>query len=107
MGMRAHLVAATMLLGAAAVAGCAPVPVERAERSCLEAARDASAPRGEIAMGVGTNGHSVHPMGRVSVSVSSDYLMQRDPAEAFDRCVLRRSGQMPTRPLHEQPGWRG
>lgn len=105
MTLRAH--PALALAFVAATAACAPVPVDRAERSCLLDAREARAPRGDIAIGLGTDGHSVRPMGRVSVSVSSDYVMGRDPSEVFNRCVLRRSGQMPTRPLQDQPGWVG
>ena len=39
--------------------------------------------------------------------MTSDYIMGRDPSEVFTRCVVNRSGQMPTRPLTAQPGWRG
>ena len=41
---------APALLGLAA---CGPVSVEQAERACLDAARDARAPRGEVGFGVG------------------------------------------------------
>jgi len=54
-----------------------------------------------------TDGHRVRPHTGISLSVSSDYVMGRDPADAFNRCVMRQSGQMPTRPLYDQPGWRG
>ncbi len=106
---RAHLVA-VMLLGAATVAGCAqqPVSVEQAEKICLAAAYDAtSGPRGNVAVGVGAGRHWSNSGVGVSVSMPMDQLMRRDPADAFAQCVKQRSGQMPTRPLHEQPGWRG
>ncbi|KGJ17584.1 hypothetical protein [Paracoccus sanguinis] len=100
-------------IGAAALgltlvlAGCGPVPVQQAERNCLDSARAAKGPRGEISVGVATDGHRVRPHTGISLSVSSDYVMGRDPADAFNRCVMRQSGQMPTRPLYDQPGWRG
>ena len=103
---RAHPALAALLLLGTGVAACGPVPVAQAERSCLQDARDATRPRSELALGIGTDGDDVAAFGGLSVSVSSDYIMGRDPAEVFTRCVQRRSGQMPTRPLHEQPGYR-
>ncbi len=94
------LLVPALLLGLAA---CAPIPVEQAERACLAAARDATGPRTEMGIGVGSHGARG---GFVSVGVSSDYIMGRDPAQVFENCVQRRSGQMPQRPLYEQPGWR-
>lgn len=92
----------------ASLAACGPVPVDQAERSCLRDARLAQHPRGSVTMGVGGgDGGGLHTMGRVSVEVSDDYIMGRDPSEVFTRCVINRSGQMPTVPLESQPGWRG
>lgn len=90
------------------LAGCGPVPVEQAERSCLRDAELAQRPRGEVAIGVGTGGRGgTSTVGRVGIEMTSDYIMGRDPSEVFTRCVVNRSGQMPTRPLPAQPGWRG
>ena len=86
-----------------ALTACAPIPVERAETMCLNDARLATGPRGTLGLGVGTDG----PRAVLDVTVSSDYLAGRDPAQVFAACVLRRSGQMPTRPLYDQPAWRG
>lgn len=86
------------------LAACAPVPVERAEQSCLEEARLARAPRGEVSVGVWSGGRVG---ASAQVDISSDFVIGRDPEEVFARCVLRRSGQMPTRPLDAQPGWTG
>ncbi|UFM66340.1 hypothetical protein LOS78_10375 [Paracoccus sp. MA] len=99
---RAAFLLAPALLGLAA---CAPaqIPVEQAERVCMVKALDARGPRTEVGFGVGSHGYRG---GFVSVDLSSDYIMGRDPAEIFNQCVLRRSGQMPVRPLYEQPGWR-
>lgn len=81
---------ALVLLG-----GCGPVPVEQAERFCLESARLAEQPRGEIGVGVGSDGNLA---GTLDLTVSSNWVLGRDPNEIFNRCVLQRSGQMPTRP---------
>ncbi|WP_258869663.1 hypothetical protein, partial [Paracoccus thiocyanatus] len=53
-------------------------------------------------LGVGSHGYRG---GFVSVDLSSDQILGRAPSEIFNRCVQRRSGQMPTRTLYEQPGW--
>ncbi|MDS9467204.1 hypothetical protein RGQ15_06410 [Paracoccus sp. MBLB3053] len=86
------------------IAGCAtaPVSVQEAEMTCLRDARDAVRPRTEIGLGVGSGGYRG---GYVGVELSSDYIMGRNPADVFDACVRRRSGQAPNRPLNEQPGW--
>lgn len=91
-----------------ALAACGPVPVEQAERACLRDAELAQRPRGSVTMGVGAgSGGWSGGFGRVELDVSSDYIMGRDPSAVFNRCVVNRSGQMPTRPLVDQPGWRG
>lgn len=91
----------------AGLAACGPVPVDQAEQSCLSNAESAIRPRGEVAVGAyGGNGGS-DIGGRVQLEISSDYIMQRDPSDVFNRCVLSRSGQLPTRALADQPGWRG
>ncbi len=94
-------------LGLIALSACAqpPVPVEQAEKMCLGAAYESSAgPKTEVGFGVGNHGIRG---GYVSVGMSADSLMGRDPAEVYARCVMKRSGQMPTRPLYDQPGWGG
>ncbi|QRZ13465.1 hypothetical protein JWJ88_02035 [Paracoccus methylovorus] len=95
---------APALLGLAA---CAPapvqIPVEQAEQVCMVQALDARAPRTQVGLGVGSHGRSG---GFVRVDLSSDQILGRDPAQIFNQCVQRRSGQMPTRSLYEQPGWR-
>lgn len=106
MAARAHPGLAAALLLAGGIAACGPVPVDQAERLCLQDARDATRPRSELALGIGTDGDDVSAFGGLSVSVSSDYIRGRDPAEVFTDCVKRRSGQPPTRPLQAQPGYR-
>lgn len=87
------------------LSACGPIPVEQAERQCLDEARAATGPRGEVSMGVGSNGHRSFTHTGVSVSVSSDWLMGKPPAEVFNRCVMQRAGRLPSRPLQDQPGW--
>ncbi|WP_268942202.1 hypothetical protein [Paracoccus benzoatiresistens] len=91
-----------------ALAACGPVPVEQAELTCLRDAELAVRPYTEVAVGVGSDfDGDTDAFGAVSVELSGDYLRGRDPSEVYDRCVLRRSGQPPRRPLAEQPGWAG
>jgi hypothetical protein len=94
---------APAVLALLALGACTPLSVEQAERACLDSARDATGPRTEMGVGVGSHGARG---GFVRVGVSSDYIMGRDPAQVFQNCVKRRSGQMPNRPLYDQPGWR-
>lgn len=96
------------LVLAGTLAACGPVPVEQAEVTCLRDAELAVRPRTNVAVGVGTNfDGDTRGFGSVSVDLSGDYLMGRDPSQVYDRCVQRRSGQPPRRPLTEQPGWTG
>jgi hypothetical protein len=85
------------------LAACGPIPVEQAERVCLDEARRAAGPTGKIGLGVTSDQGA---RARARVGISSDWILGRDPSAIFDRCVLQRSGQMPTRPLAAQPGWR-
>ncbi|WP_313135328.1 hypothetical protein [Paracoccus jeotgali] len=94
-----------LLAAPLALAGCAPMPLADAERVCLEDARAATGPQGKVGIGVASGRGGVRPFSRVEVSVSSDYIMGRDPAQAYDACVQRRAGQPPSRPLHDITGW--
>lgn len=108
MSRAAPLLTCTAVIAITALAACAPVPVAQAERSCLSDARLALGPRSEVSIGVGAvSGRGLRTTGHIGVAMSSDAIMGRDPADVFARCVMRRSGQMPTRPLYDQPGWRG
>lgn len=100
-GRGAHLALIPALLGLAA---CAPIPVQQAERACLSSVNNATGPRTEMGVGVGSGGFRG---GYVQIGVSSsDNIMGRDPSQVYANCVQRRSGQPPTVPLYEQPGWR-
>ena len=85
------------------LAACGPMTVAEAERQCLDRALLAKQPRGEISMGVRSDGKAAAGF---DISVSSDYLMGRDPSAVFESCVMAKSGQLPSRPLVQQPGWR-
>lgn len=86
------------------LAACGPIPVADAERACVERANLALHPRGEVGVGVNSHGQTA---AHLELNVSSDYLMGRDPSAVFNTCVQQKSGQFPTRPLYDQPGWRG
>lgn len=90
-----------VLLGLAA---CGPIPLAEAERICVDQARLAQQPRGELAVGVGSDGWA--DVG-FEVEVSSDYLAGNDPEAVYIACVRQRAGQMPSRPLSAQPEWTG
>lgn len=77
------------------LAGCAPIPLQQAERECYQSARLAQQPRGEIGLGLGSGGGRASG---VSIEVSSDFLLGRDPDQVYDSCVMNKSGQMPSRP---------
>jgi len=85
------------------LAACGPLSVAEAERQCLERARLAERPRGEVSVGMTSNGKAAAGL---DVTISSDYIMGRDPSAVFDSCVVGRSGEMPSRPLSQQPGWK-
>jgi hypothetical protein len=86
------------------LAACGPIPLTEAERICVQQARLAQQPRGELAVGVGSDGR---PDVGFEVEVTSDYLAGSDPEAVYITCVRQRAGQMPSRPLSAQPGWTG
>ncbi len=82
------------------LAACGPLPVDRAERLCLDSARLAERPRGEVGIGIGSDGRM---RAGGSVTIASDWVLGRDPSDVFAACVLDRSGRMPTRPYTAVP----
>ena len=86
------------------LAACGPIPVAEAERQCYDRARLAQQPRGEVAVGVNSNGKAA---GAVELSISSDFLLGKDPSAVYDSCVMAKSGQPPSRRLYDYPGWKG
>jgi hypothetical protein len=85
------------------LASCGPISVELAEKQCMERARLAAGPRGEIALGAGSNG----PVSAYRLEINSDFLTGRDPSQVFDTCVVSKSGELPRTPLYLQRGWKG
>ena len=86
------------------LAACGPISVQEAERQCYERARLAQQPRGEVAVGVNSDGKAV---GGLELTVTSDYIMGRDPSALYESCVMQKSGALPSRPLYDRPDWRG
>lgn len=95
---------AAALLALAFMASCGPITLAEAERQCFERARLAQQPRGQVAVGMNSDGKAA---GGLRLEVSSDYLMGRDPAQIFESCVMSKAGQAPSRPVYEMPGWKG
>lgn len=81
---------------------CGPISLQEAERQCFERARLAQQPRGEVAVGMNSAGRAI---GGLEVTVTSDYVMGRDPAAVFQSCVVGRSGETPSRQFHQMPGY--
>lgn len=96
---------AALMLGLGVVlAGCGPMSLAEAERQCLERARLARSPVTEVAVGIGSGGRVG---AAVDLTISSDYIAQRDPAAVYESCVMSRAGEPPSRPLYARPDWRG
>lgn len=79
---------------------CGPVPVELAEQRCLEQDQAASGPHGSVSIQMDNHGRVATG---VTLGLSTDYLAGRDPAQVYDNCVFRMSGQMPRQPLYTLP----
>ena len=94
-----------MLAAGLVLAGCAPVPVETAERQCLQQLRPKAPISGEAGMGVTSDGFRTKT--EVEVNLGSSIGGTTDPSAAFDACVYRKSGRMPTRPLYARTDWKG
>jgi len=86
------------------LAACGPMSVQQAERECLNRAQLAEKPRGQIRVGGSSTGKAT---GGLSLEVSSDYILGRDPSAIFETCVMSKSGEAPTRPLYDRPDWKG
>ena len=93
-----------ILLTPLVLVACGPIPVQQAEKQCLQRALLAKQPRGEVAVGVNSNGKAA---GSFDLTLSSDFLLGRDPSAVFDICVQQKSGQAPSRPLYSFPEWKG
>ncbi|NJM81504.1 MAG: hypothetical protein HC844_02555 [Tabrizicola sp.] len=85
------------------LAACGPIPLADAERQCFDRARLAKQPRGEVSVGVNSDGKVG---GGLKLAVSSDFLQGRDPSAVYDSCVMAKAGQPPSQPLFTRPDWR-
>lgn len=85
------------------LSACGPMPLAQAERECLQDARLAKQPRGQVAVVVNNKGQVATGL---TVGISSDYLAGRDPAAVYDSCVQRKAGVAPSRPLYSFPEWK-
>ena len=92
------------ILALALLAGCGPMTLAEAERQCFDRARLAQQPRGEVSVGMNSDGKAI---GGLELEVSSDFLTGRDPAAVFETCVMSKAGQAPSRPIYDMPGWKG
>jgi hypothetical protein len=87
-------------LGLLMLGACGPVPVEVAERQCIESAQLAQRPRGSVGIVADSNGNIGTSF---SIGISADYLAGKDPDQVYASCVYGRSGQAPTRPFSSRP----
>ncbi|MCB2137365.1 MAG: hypothetical protein KDE08_15725 [Rhodobacteraceae bacterium] len=88
--------AVAFLTLAAFPAACGPIPVERAERECYERAWLAESPRGMVKVGGGSRGGHAG----LDLSISSDFLLGKDPSAIYESCVYKKSGQPPRQPYY-------
>lgn len=94
---RTYLKGGALLVPLFLLAACAGMTSpEQAARICEERARAAAGPTGEFRISANSKGET---RTGVSVGVTSDYLLGRDPYQVYDACVRRKSGQGPIRPL--------
>ena len=78
------------------LAACGPVSPERVADQCEERARAATGPTGTIGVGVNSERGGVI---NGEISITSDFILGRDPFDVYDSCVRARTGQGPIRPL--------
>lgn len=86
-----------------ALAACGPISMADAERYCLDRAYGATGPHGEVAVGVAGG----KPSTRMTLDISTDALMGRDPSTVYNQCVLQKTGQPPSQPLYDRADWKG
>ena len=86
------------------LAACGPLTVAEAEHACAERAWYAEGPHGTAEIGVDSRGRVRSGVG---VTLTSDYIMGRDPSALYDACVFQKSGQPPTRPYYARSDRKG
>ncbi len=78
-----------------ALVACGQVHPDIAVDRCTERARLATGPGGSVGLGVGSGGLS----GNAGVTITSDFVLGRDPYIVYDSCFRQLTGAGPTRPL--------
>ena len=101
--MRAWLALPALAL----LTACGPLPVAVAEQQCLQAAREARGPTGTAGIGATSRNGTTRAATKLDVTISSDWIMGRDPSAVYETCVISKSGQAPSRPLSQRPDWKG
>lgn len=100
---RLRTIAGGGVVAALLLAACGPMTLAEAERQCFERARLAKQPRGEISMGVNSEGRAAAGL---ELNVGSDFLLGKDPSAVYEICVMQMAGEPPSRPLYMRPDWR-
>lgn len=88
------------LVALMSVTACGPIPVDVAERQCIEPAQLAQHPRGSVGIMADNHGNVGTTF---SIGISQDYIQGRDPDQVYASCVRGRSGQEPTVPFSSLP----
>jgi len=82
------------------ISACGPMDLDQAEKACIPDAQLAQHPRGSVALGMGSDGQAG---ASITLGLSADYLMHRNPNDVYAACVHQRAGQAPTRPFSAMP----
>ncbi len=88
--------ASIILVSGVCLVACGPVSPELAADQCEEKARQAAGPTGKAEIGINSNREATSS---ISIGVSSDFLLGKDPRQVYDDCVFQKTGQGPIRPL--------
>lgn len=87
-----------LALAGLVLAGCGPIPVSRAEDFCAERFAVAPPVKATAKAGLSSNGGTVTDF-EVEFAPSVTF---GDPSAAYTACVVRKSGEYPTRPLYQR-----
>lgn len=106
-------------IGAAVLTGCTPprpVPVELAEAQCVQQVLSGTTGNSSVTFGVGTGyggwgwdgpGYGGWGGSGVAISTTVPTASQSNPAQQYNDCVIRRSGQPPVTPFAKRPELKG
>jgi hypothetical protein len=91
------------------LAACAQplVPVDVAEEQCLRSVLSGGAGNSSLSLGIGTSTGN-HSGVSTGIGLSTTIPVgSRSPADQYDACVFRKSGQPPRQPLYTRTDWQG